>query len=431
MSVVGRLPIGRLRDDSRRWSTDRGRQSASRPKHRDRNPRVTPEPEHEQSSSILRLGEMARDMHAKGVRRIHVLAWRDLDDPDAGGSEIHADEFMSRWQEAGFEVLQRTSRAEGRPSTGMRHGYRVIRRGGRFDVFPRTIIDELIGRMGPYDAVVEIWNGVPWFTPLWCRKPRLVILHHVHEHMWEQTLPTPAAWFGRRLETSWAPLMYRNTETVTLCADSQQDLLRLGWRSNRLHVAHAGVDPYFSPGGEKTPFPSAVAVGRLAPVKRFVELLEQCARIHKSLPNFRLTIVGEGPERPRLEHWIAENEARTWVHLVGRVERERLRTLYRESWLVMSASLAEGWGLTLTEAAGCGTPSVVTDIGGHRSAVQNGVTGLLGPLGELSELGLSLLTDDIRRTTMGRAASDWARSLSWDDLAENVLRPLHAEVMLR
>lgn len=375
--------------------------------------------------------EMAQEMLARGVKRIHVLAWRDLEDPDAGGSEIHADEFMRRWQEAGIDVLHRTSRAAGRPSETTRHGYRVIRRGGRVCVFPRTIADELLGRMGPYDAVVEIWNGVPWFTPVWCRKPRLVILHHVHEHMWEQTLPGPAAWFGRRLESSWAPLVYRNTETVTLCEDSQQDLLRLGWRTNRLHVAHAGVDSYFSPGGEKTHFPSAVAVGRLAPVKRFVDLFEQCARIRASIPNFQLTIVGEGPERPRLEHWIAENDAGRWVHLAGRVDRERLRALYRESWLVMSASLAEGWGLTLTEAGGCGTPSVATDIGGHRSAVRNGVTGLLAPLNALSERAIELLSVDTRRATMSEAAIAWARSLSWDALAENVLRPLHTEVMQR
>ena len=46
-----------------------------------------------------------------GVRRIHVLAWRDLDDVDAGGSEVHADELMSRWATAGLDIVHRTSAA--------------------------------------------------------------------------------------------------------------------------------------------------------------------------------------------------------------------------------------------------------------------------------------------------------------------------------
>ena len=47
--------------------------------------------------------ELAGDLVRRGVRRIHVLAWRDLDDPDAGGSELHADEFMRRWADAGLD----------------------------------------------------------------------------------------------------------------------------------------------------------------------------------------------------------------------------------------------------------------------------------------------------------------------------------------
>lgn len=363
------------------------------------------------------------------VRRVHVLAWRDLDDPEAGGSEIHADEFMRRWQEAGLDVLHRTSRAFDRPSDVMRHGYRVIRRGGRLTVFPRVVASEVLHRMGDFDALVEIWNGVPWLSPLWCRKPRITVLHHVHDHMWSQILPFPAAWAGRMIETRIAPLAYRGTETVTLCEDSRIDLERLGWPRDHIHIAQAGVDPFFSPGGTKSSHPSVLAVGRLAPVKRFSELLEQFRVVRDRVPAAHLTIVGEGPERVRLEQWIEDNSAHEFVHLVGRVDKDSLRDLYRSSWIVASASSAEGWGLTLTEAAGCGTPSVATDIGGHRSSVKNGTTGSLVSLDRLGEKCSELLIDHETRGRMGLAAQSWARSLSWDRLAAEVLLPLHDAVM--
>ena len=142
------------------------------------------------------IDELAAEMIDAGVRRVHVLAWRDLDDPDAGGSEEHADQFMRRAAAAGLEVTHRTSAAVGLPATATRHGYQVVRRGSRYTVFPRTFASEVVGRMGPFDAMVEVWNGVPWLTPVWTRKPRITFLHHVHGPMWDQLLPGPFATLG-------------------------------------------------------------------------------------------------------------------------------------------------------------------------------------------------------------------------------------------
>ncbi len=93
--------------------------------------------------ALERLQRDADDLVAHGVRRVHVLAWRDLDDPDAGGSEVHADECERRWADAGLEIVHRTSAAIGQPVTADRNGYRVVRRGSRYSVFPRTIASEL------------------------------------------------------------------------------------------------------------------------------------------------------------------------------------------------------------------------------------------------------------------------------------------------
>ena len=377
------------------------------------------------------LQSMVDDMLARGVRRVHVLAWRDLDDDEAGGSEVHADEFMKRWAAAGLDVLHRTSFAEGRPSVDRRNGYDVVRRGGRMAVFPRTIASELFGRMGRYDAVVEIWNGVPWLSPLWCRRPRILILHHIHGPMWNQVFPAPIAAIGRTLETRWAPPAYRRTPTVTTSDDTRDELIALGWKPELVTTGPVGVDPYFSPDPvvTKTSYPSVLAVGRQAPVKRFDVLFEQTAIARRRVPDLRLTLVGDGPERGRLERWVDDNDARSWIHFAGRVSRDELRDLYRRSWTVASASLAEGWGLALTEAAGCGTPAVASDISGHRCSVVDGTTGLLAPVDRLHEVLVEVLRDDSRRTRLSTQARDRASRLTWDALAEGVLSPLHAQVV--
>jgi glycosyltransferase involved in cell wall biosynthesis len=371
---------------------------------------------------------MVADMVDRDVRRVHVLAWRDLDDDEAGGSENHADEFMRRWQEAGLSVMHRTSHAVGRPSVDVRHGYDVVRRGGRTTVFPRVAISETLGRMGPYDALVEIWNGVPWLSPIWCRKPRILILHHIHGPMWNQMLPKPIAALGRTIETRLAPPLYRRTPTVTTSTDTHEELLHLGWKPELVTTGPVGVDDFFSPGGSKTAHPSVLAVGRQAPVKRFVDLLEQARVARDRVPNLTLTLVGDGPERGAIEAWIRAHDA-TWVTLAGRVDREELRDHYRRSWIVASASLAEGWGLALTEAAGCGTPAVATDISGHRCSVLHDRTGILAPLNELGDAMAEVLSDEVLRKRLSTEAERRARTLTWDALAVGVLEPLHGQIV--
>lgn len=368
------------------------------------------------------------DLLARDVKRVHVLAWRDLDDPDAGGSEVHADEFMRRWAAAGLAVTHRTSAAVGQPATSRRNGYEVIRRGSRYTVFPRTIMGELAGTMGRYDALVEIWNGVPWFSPIWRRRPGITFLHHVHGPMWDQILPGPLASFGRALEARIAPPFYRRGLTATPSDATREELLELGFRPDRVTAIPNGTDPVFSPGGHKTAQPSIVAVGRLAPVKRFALLIESAIEARRTVPDLTLTIVGDGPDGDDLRQLVSARSAGDWITFAGRVDHADLVDHYRRAWVVASASLAEGWGLSMTEGAGCGTPAVASDIRGHRSSVIDGVTGVLAPPDQLGAALVRVLTGDALRLRLGQAALERARALTWDASALGVMAVLHRAV---
>ncbi len=170
-----------------------------------------------------------------------MLAWRDLDDPEAGGSELHASNIAALWAEAGIEVTMRTSYAAGHPQVSWRDGYRVIRKAGRYLVFPRAAFSEMMGWHGGRDGLVEIWNGMPFFSPLWSRTAHVTWLHHVHAEMWQMTLPPRLAAFGNFVESKLAPPVYHRTPMVTLSESSKHELVHdLGFRADRVSVVAPG-----------------------------------------------------------------------------------------------------------------------------------------------------------------------------------------------
>ena len=380
----------------------------------------------DQSPAAAKIGDLAADA---GIRHVHVVAWRDLADVEAGGSEIHAAHVCRAWAEAGVDVTLRTSFAQGHPPEVVRDGYRVIRRAGRYLVFPRAALAEIGRRTGPRDALVEIWNGMPFFSPIWARGPRLTFLHHVHGEMWRMVLPPNLAQIGDTIERRIAPTLYRRSRIATLSESSKADMVaQLGFRPDRVAVVPPGIHARFSPGGERSAVPLVVAVGRLMPAKRFDLLIRAAALARASVPGLRLTIVGDGYERIELERIASEVGGTDWIDLPGRCSDTELVALYRRAWLLASASSHEGWGMSITEAAACGTPAVATDIPGHRDAIQDGVTGLLCP--DPDALGpaiAGLLADDERRERMATAARERSARYTWSSTATELMRLLADE----
>lgn len=380
---------------------------------------------------ITKIGDLAA---AARIRRIHVLAWRDLDDIEAGGSEVHIAEIAKRWAAAGLEVTLRTSWAQGKPTETMRDGYRVIRRAGRHVVFPRAAVAEISGRTGPRDVLVEIWNGMPFLSPAWCRGPRVVFMHHIHAEMWGMVLSPSLARAGNFLERRIAPPLYRRTQIVTLSESSRREMIdELGFHPDRVTVVHPGIDPRYTSGGTRSGEPLIVAAGRMAPVKRYDMLVRAAAIARREVPNLQLHILGDGYDRPTLEAAIDEVGGAEWVTLRGYLGENEKVELYRRAWIVASASVREGWGMTLTEAAACGTPAVATRIAGHEDAVVDGVSGLLtdGNAAALGTAIASVLSDTHRLDQLRNGALARAESLTWTNTATQVTRVLADEVRRR
>ena len=376
-------------------------------------------------------GDLGSLVDGSDIRRVHVLAWRDVDDAEAGGSELHLSEVTRRWVAAGLEVCVRTSEVPGEPTTVVRDGVKVVRRSGRYKVFPQGILAEIFGRHGRRDALVEVWNGVPFLTPLWARGPRMAIQHHDHADMWPLVLSPGWARLGSLLERRLAPPCYRSTPVVTLSTSSRAGLIDgLGHRPDGVHVVEPGIHHRFSPAGRRDAQPLVVSVGRLTSSKRVDVLIRAFAEARGQVADLRLEVIGDGPEESSLRSLAADRGVADAVTFRGRISDDDLVEAYRRARLVASASISEGWGMTLTEGAACGTPAVATDIAGHRDAVENGRSGLLAAA-DSALAGLIVEAIGSRWDQLSAGALTFATRFDWDRTATESFRILDGTVPSR
>ncbi|MFI0514637.1 glycosyltransferase involved in cell wall biosynthesis [Streptomyces canus] len=338
-------------------------------------------------------------------RRIVFLAHRDLDNPAAGGSELLVDRLADGLTALGHQVTLLC----GGPASY--RDYRVVSAGGEFGHYLRART-AFARQVGETDLLVEVCNGMPYLAPLWHRGPTLCLVNHVHTDLWKMRFGgplAPAARIGRRLE-HWAlaGAAARHRSLLVAVSPSTAHALRaIGVERDRIRVVHNGVEEP-EPLVRRSPEPLFVAVGRLVEYKRIDLLLRLWERV-RPVTGGRLVIVGDGPERSRLEQLAGPG-----VEFTGHVSESEKHRLLCEAWLLLHPSAVEGWGLVVTEAATRRTPTVAFDVPGLRDSVVDGQTGVLAR-GESSFAAAwcALALSSHRRELMGKAARDRAAQFRW------------------
>ncbi|GAB3959920.1 glycosyltransferase family 4 protein [Streptomyces sparsus] len=338
-------------------------------------------------------------------RRIVFLARRDLGNPAAGGSELLIDRIAAGLTDHGHQVTLLC----GGPAAY--RDYRVVSAGGDAGHFLRAR-RALSRQVGDCDLLVEVCNGMPYLAPLWHRGPTLCLVNHVHTDLWGMRYPAPAARLGRRLE-HWALAGTHRDNLMVAVSGSTADALRnLGVPDDKIRIVHNGVE---APGPLEptSPEPVFLAMGRLVEYKRIDLLLRLWERV-RPVTGGRLVIVGDGPERARLEAMAGPG-----VTFTGHVSEAEKHRLLCEAWLLLHPSMVEGWGLVVMEAAIRGTPAVGFDIPGLRDSIEHGSTGLLAR-GESSFAAswCTLALSSERRHAMGRAARSRADGFRWSNTVQ-------------
>jgi L-malate glycosyltransferase len=147
-----------------------------------------------------------------------------------------------------------------------------------------------------------------------------------------------------------------------------------------------------------------VHISNFRPVKRVLDVVAVFERVHRTVPS-RLLMVGDGPERPRVEQYCREHGICNDITFVGSLPLIEEVLVGADLFLLPSES--ESFGLAALEAMACEVPVVATDIGGIPEVVEDGETGYLLPLGDvpgMAAAALRLLGDEDLRRRFGAAA---------------------------
>lgn len=352
--------------------------------------------------------------------RILVLQWRDVENPASGGAERVLYFILKELVTLGYDVIKIAPRFSGCKRIEVLNGIKIVRIGQKYSVYILAVIYYLIHLKRNVDFVIDVVTGVPWFTPLYVKKPKLAIIYHLgRKETFFSEFPTTEGLIGYFLAAvGWLaertlPILYKAVPFVTLSQDTKGDLVNMGLDEKWITVVQEGIDlSLLKPGELKSPFPHMIYIGRLTRSKGVNFLIQSMKLVVVAVPEAKLSIVGRGHLENELKKTAQRLGIEKSIVFHGYLPEDEKIELLRKAHVLVMPSFREGWATPVIEANACGTPAVGTDAIGVRSTIRENVTGFLVPYGNtkmLADRVVRLLTDDELRNKMRLVAIAWAK----------------------
>lgn len=366
---------------------------------------------------VMRLGRpyvVAR----KDRYSVLIFCWRDPKSPKAGGGEVYLYEQARHWVRQGHEVTWVAQGFKGGAANERLEGIRVVRVGRGLLVFPAAILWYVFRSGWRFDFIVDVMNGIPFFTPIFSGKPKACLVYHVHAAHFRDELPRPISDAAVAVETKLVPWIYRRTRFLTISESSASEISELGISRLPIEIVHSGVDSALVP-GRRHEKPTILFLGRLRRYKGVRKLIDAFVLVKTTIPDARLVIAGTGDDEIALRDYARDCSG---IEFTGRVDDAKRRELYQEAWVLGMPSQIEGWGIVVIEAASCGTPSVAYDVNGLRDCINDAETGYLVKTDvDFAKRIELLLRDDALRRSFAAACLRWSQNFSWDRCAERTI----------
>jgi glycosyltransferase involved in cell wall biosynthesis len=361
--------------------------------------------------------------------------WRDGSHPDAGGAEEVCEHLAASFAGWGWDVVLLTSAVDGKASTEERDGFRVIRRGGRFTVYPWSLL-WIAWRRRSIRAVIDSQNGIPFFTPMAVdkRTPVLLLLHHVHSELFPHYFSPWATRLGQWLESTGSRMVYGHRAVVAVSPSTRQRARREIGLRGEIFVVPPGCQ---SVGTEapnerrRSENERIVWVGRLVPQKRIGLIIDAVAELLTEFPRLELHLIGDGPQRTALARRAEGHGLGDHLTFHGARDPEARAELIASAWLSVTASESEGWGPGVIESNAQGVPVLAYRRPGLRDSIRHLDTGWLidedEPLSRAMAEALRKLADPSYAELIGMRAQRWIARFTWEEMAEQVRDILRAE----
>jgi len=350
--------------------------------------------------------------------RVLFCNWRDTRHPEGGGSEVYVESVARALAAGGDDVTILCARYPGAVVDEQRDGVRYHRVGSKLGVYPRVLLTQLLRRLGRFDVVVDVQNGVPFASTLATRTPVVNLVHHVHREQWPVVYGPARSRIGWFLESRVGPRVYRHSRYVAVSDVTRRELIGLGVDADAITVVHNGVEaPRLDPAPAADP--TLLVLGRLVPHKQVEHVLAVAARLRATVPGLRVRVVGDGWWAEELRVEADRLGVAGLVDFVGFVDEETKHRHLAEAWVLVLPSLKEGWGLVVLEAAGYRVPTIAYRYaGGVTESVVDHVTGVLvDDVDELTTAVATLLGNPELRRRLGTAAAARADEFAWDTTA--------------
>ena len=347
--------------------------------------------------------------------RILWLAHRDPLNPRAGGAERTISEVCTRLLQKGHKIILLTGGSNGCKHLENFQGIEIHRYGR--NIGPHLALPVFLLRYR-FDLVVDdLGHAVPWISSTILNKHNIVFFRHLHARSLPGQVRPVIAKFITAIERCYF-IIYHDTVFVTESTTSENDLLTLGIKKDRIILNPPGVDRKLFHSAAKSKYPSIVYFGGMRRYKRPQEILYLLKALIVRLENIKLFIVGTGPEEQSMKELANELNVQNYVEFKGRVSSEELSDLVASSWLNVHTSVTEGWGLSILEASAAGTPTVAYGVPGVRDAVEDGLNGIKiedGNRDALADAAFSILKNPERWWS---SSVEVAKKYSWDKTAE-------------
>lgn len=351
---------------------------------------------------------------------ILILSWRDHKHPQAGGAEQVMREHVKGWIDVGHNVTLFSSRFLGCKEYEKSEDMEIFHSGDQYIGVKINAFKFWIKNNKRFDLVVDQFHGIPFFTPLYVKKPKLAVLQEVAKEVWFLNgFLFPLNYIIGTLGFLIEPLIflfYKNVPFMVGSESAKKDLVGVGiLNKNITIIPHGVIISRFKIKNQKSNIKTVMFLGALTKDKGVEDAIKTFSILDR-LGSYRFWIVGGGPYTENLLVLTKSLGIVDKVKFWGFVDQKKKFELLAEAHVLVNPSAREGWGLVNIEANTMGTPVVAYKSAGLVDSVKDGYSGVIckeNTPEDLAETVNDLLQSKEKYSHLGIGAKRWAKKFDW------------------